>query len=172
MEKPGFLSQLIYERRSLFQGIIIFICKFWYVNSGWLYLFIRSKAMRGDSFDLKVILTIFSLQEQSFLTGLLLIFKRWWNLKSFFADKSVLPSQLTLVTENVLANCHFSKKDILQIIRNSDLIKTHCMTWSVFVCKNCGDSVCQEFLKCDTNFSNLIIGSVNTSFNGFQVFGA
>ena len=35
------------------------------------------------------------------------------TLNSFFADKSVLPFQLTLLTGNSLANCHFSKKDIL-----------------------------------------------------------
>ena len=39
---------------------------------------------------------------------------------SFFADKRVLPSQLTLLAKNLLANCHFSKKYIVQIIRNSD----------------------------------------------------
>ena len=39
---------------------------------------------------------------------------------SFYPQKSVIPPQLTLLTENVLANCRFSKKDILQIFRNPD----------------------------------------------------
>ena len=46
---------------------------------------------------------------------------------SFFAEKKVLPSQLTLLKENLLANRHFSKKDILQIIRNPDSNKAHDM---------------------------------------------
>ena len=55
-------------------------------------------------------------------------------LNSIFAHKSVLPSKSTLQTENLLANCHFSEKDNLQIIRNSDLNKAHGMIWSAFVC--------------------------------------
>ena len=47
------------------------------------------------------------------------------NFNSFFADKSVLPSQSTLLAENFSANCHFSKKDIFQIISNSDSKKFH-----------------------------------------------
>ena len=46
---------------------------------------------------------------------------------SFFADKIVLPSQLTLLTENSLANCYFSKKEILLIIRNSGSSKARGM---------------------------------------------
>ena len=77
--------------------------------------------MGGDSFDFKMFLTIFSLQEQSFRVEI-------FN-SNFFVDKSVLLSQLTLLTENSLANCFFSKKGILQIIRNSNsnkaqLVKT------------------------------------------------
>ena len=52
---------------------------------------------------------------------------------SFFVDKSVLLSQLTLLAENSLANCHFSNKDIFQITRNSDWNKAHGI-WSAFVC--------------------------------------
>lgn len=44
---------------------------------------------------------------------------------SLIARKSVLPSQLTLLTENTLASCHFYKKNILQIIRNLESNKTH-----------------------------------------------
>ena len=47
-------------------NMIIFIYKSWSVNSGWLTVFVRSKVARGDSFALKMLLTIFSLQEQSF----------------------------------------------------------------------------------------------------------
>ena len=39
------------------------------------------------------------------------------TLNSIFASKSLLPLQLTLLSENSLANCHFSKNDILQVIR-------------------------------------------------------
>ena len=48
-------------------NMIIFIYKSWSVNSGWLTLFARSKVTRGNSFAFKMLLTIFSLQEQSFL---------------------------------------------------------------------------------------------------------
>ena len=54
-------------------------------------------------------------------------FKKSENFNSFFADKSVLPSQSTLLAGNLLANYHFSKKDILQIISNSDSQKAHGM---------------------------------------------
>ena len=47
-------------------NMIIFIYKSWSVNSGWLILFVRSKMTRGDYFAFKMLLTIFSLQEQSF----------------------------------------------------------------------------------------------------------
>ena len=66
------------------------------------------------------------------VTSTLLILKKSEILNIFFAEqcslipnKSVLPSQLTLLTENSLANCHFSKMDILQIIRNSGSNKAH-----------------------------------------------
>ena len=63
---------------------------------------------------------------------------------SVIPNKSVLPSQLTLLTENLLANCHFSKKDILQIIRNLDSNKAngHDMI-SIPMLKLCGDSICK-----------------------------
>ena len=46
---------------------------------------------------------------------------------SLTPNESLLPSQLPLLTENSkpMANCHFSKKDILQIIRNLDSNKAH-----------------------------------------------
>ena len=47
-------------------NMIIFIYKSWSVNSGWLTLFVRSKVTRGNSFAFKMLLTIFSLQEQGF----------------------------------------------------------------------------------------------------------
>ena len=60
-------------------------------------------------------------------------------------DRRVLPSQLTLLTEHLLANCHFSKKDVLQMIRNPDSNKalSHDMI-TIRVLKFCCDSVCQS----------------------------
>ena len=64
---------------------------------------------------------------------------------TFFADKSLLTSQLTLLTENSLANCHFSKKDILQIIRNPDSNKAHGHDMiSKRMLKVCGDLIRQS----------------------------
>ena len=58
--------------------------------------------------------------------------------------RSVLPSQLTLLTENSLANCLFSKKDILQIIRNLDSNKAHGHHMiSIRMLKLCGGSICK-----------------------------
>ena len=59
-------------------------------------------------------------------------------------DETVLPSQLTLLTENSLANCHFSKKDILQIIRNPDSKAHGHDLISIRMLKLCGNSVCQS----------------------------
>ena len=82
----------------------------------------------------------------------LLIFKKSEIINSCFAKqcslipkKSVLLSQLTLLTKNSLANCYFSKKDILQIIRNLDAHKMHGYDISIYLLKLCGDSIC---LKC------------------------
>ena len=44
---------------------------------------------------------------------------------SLIPNKSVLLSQLTLLTENSLSKDHFSKKDILQIIRNLESSKVN-----------------------------------------------
>ena len=87
--------------------MIIFTYKSWSVNSGFT---------RGDSFDFKMLLTIFRLREQSLWQVRCSLFLKKWDLQLFFANKSVLPSKLTLLTEKSLANCNFSKKDILQII--------------------------------------------------------
>ena len=46
--------------------MIIFIYKSWSVNSAWLPLLVRSKFMRGDCFNYKMLLTIFNLQERNF----------------------------------------------------------------------------------------------------------
>ena len=63
----------------------------------------------------------------------------------FFAGKSVLPSKLTLLTENSLANCHFSQKDILQVMRTPDSNKAHGHDIiSICMLKFCGDSTCQS----------------------------
>ena len=63
---------------------------------------------------------------------------------SFFADKSVLPWQLTLLTENSQADCQFSKKYILQIVRNPDSNKPY-GHYKISICmlKLFGDSICQ-----------------------------
>ena len=54
-------------------------------------------------------------------------------------DHILIPSQLTLLTETSLANCHSSKMDILQIIRNPDLNKAHGYDMiSICMLKLCG----------------------------------
>ena len=81
-----------------------------------------------------MLLTIITLQEQSFYQA------HYWD---FFAEKSVLLSRLTLLTENSLANCNFSVKHIFQIIRNSDLNKAHGHDMiSIRILKSFGDSIC------------------------------
>ena len=55
----------------------------------------------------------------------------------------MLPSQLTLLTENSLSKCNFFKKDILQIIRNLDSNKAHGHVISIRMLKVCGDSICK-----------------------------
>ena len=63
---------------------------------------------------------------------------------SIIPNKSVLPSQLTLLTENSLANCHFSKKVILQIIKTPDSTKTHVHDMiNIRMLKICGKSICK-----------------------------
>ena len=61
---------------------------------------------------------------------------------SLIPNKSVLPSRLTLLTENSLSKCNFSKKDILQIIRNlgSNQAHGHDMI-SIQMLKLCDDSI-------------------------------
>ena len=98
-----FLSQLTCERRSLSKDMT---WSFLSINPGlWLTDPFRT-LKRGDSFDFKRMLTIFSLQEKVF-NKYIVDLKKKWNLQLFFADKSVLLSQLTLITVNALANCHF-----------------------------------------------------------------
>ena len=61
---------------------------------------------------------------------------------SLVPNKKVLPSQLTLLTENSLANCHFSKKEILQIIRNLDSNKAHGHDMiNILMIKLCGNLI-------------------------------
>ena len=102
--------------------------------------------MRGDSFDFKMLLTVFSLQGKVF-NKYIADLKKIVKSSTLFlrTDGSVLQSQLTLLTENILANYHFSKKDILQMIRNPDSNKTlgHNMI-NIRVLKFCCDSVCQS----------------------------
>ena len=131
-----FSSQLTCDKRSHYFKIWhdhfnrqILVCK-----SSWLTLFASSKVTRGNFFDFKMLLTIFSLQKQSKSSTLFL--RR---------DESVLTSQLTLLTENSSTNCHFSKKDILQIIRNPDLNKAHGHDMiSIRVLNVCGGLICQS----------------------------
>ena len=85
---------------------------------------------------------------------LLILKKRVRSSALFFAEqcsvipnKSVLPPQLTWLTENLLANCYFSKKDILQIIRNLDSNKAHGHDMiSIPMLKLCGDSICKPLV--------------------------
>ena len=64
---------------------------------------------------------------------------------SLIPNKSVLRSQLTLLTENSLSKCHFSKKDILRIIRIQDSNKVYCHDMiSICMLKLCGDSICKS----------------------------
>ena len=63
---------------------------------------------------------------------------------SLIPNRSVLPSQLTILTENSLSKCNFSEKDILQIIRNLDSNKAHGHDMiSIRMLKLCGDSICK-----------------------------
>ena len=81
----------------------------------------------------------------------------------------------SLQAENLLAKCPFSKKDILQIIRNSGFNKAHGMIWSAFVCWNWWLDLPiskRWFSKCDIKFSNVILDSENNNFNGLQIFDA
>ena len=82
---------------------------------------------------------------------------------TFFAEKcflipniNVLPSKLILLTDNSLANSHFSKKDILRIIRKLGSNKAHGHDMiSIRLLKRCGDSVLKRleiiFLACLRN---------------------
>ena len=91
----------------------------------WLYLVYRSNVFNKYIADLKKIVKL--------------------STRFLRTDESVLPSQLTLLTENSLANCHFSKKDILQIIRNPDSNKAHGHDMiSIRVLKFRCDSFCQS----------------------------
>ena len=42
--------------------MITFTYKSWFINSGWLTIFVRSEVTWGDSFDFKMLLTVFSLK--------------------------------------------------------------------------------------------------------------
>ena len=74
-----------------------------------------------------------------------MIFKKIVKFSTLFLRTKVLPSQLTLLTENSLANCHFSKKYILQIIKNPDSNKTHGHNMiSICMLTLFGDLICQS----------------------------
>ena len=78
------------------------------------------------------------------------------NSVPLYLTKSVLLTQLTLLTENSWANCHFSKEDILQIIRNLDSNKTHDQDMiSIHILKPFGDSI-QKLLVLDTVFKTYL----------------
>ena len=76
--------------------------------------------------------------------------------------------------------CHFSEKNILQVIRNPDLNKVHGHDIiSIRMLKVCGETSYVEtlwaiysILKHDIKFSNMILGSVIINFNRFQIFDA
>ena len=81
--------------------MIIFIYKSLSVNSGRLTLFIRSEVEWGFSFDKSKVFRkyIFGFKEKTEV------------FNSFFPDKSVLLSPLTLLTENSSSNCHFLEEE-------------------------------------------------------------
>ena len=68
---------------------------------------------------------------------------------SLIPNKNVLPSKLTLLTENSWSNCHFSIKDILQIIKNLDSNKAHANNMIIILMlKLCGDWICKSLELC------------------------
>ena len=80
------------------------------------------------------------------IKSILLILKKRAKFQcSPITNKSVLLSPLTFLTENSLLKCNFSKKDILQIIKNLDSNKApgHDMI-SICMLKLCGDSICKH----------------------------
>ena len=135
MEKSQIFFKSTYSWKKILisrYSMLIFIYKFGSVNSGWLIILIRSKVTQGDCFDFKMLLTIFNLQKQSFKQGTLLIFKRIVKCSTLFLrTKAYYRYKRIIFTKR---NCIFSKKSILQIIRNSDSNKAHGMIWSAFVC--------------------------------------
>ena len=65
----SFFSKSVKSWKKIFisrYDIIMFIYKSWPVNSGWLTLFVCYQVKRGDSFAFKMLVTIISLQEESF----------------------------------------------------------------------------------------------------------
>ena len=83
-------------------NMIVFIYKSWSVNSGWLTLFVRSKATRGNSFAFKKLLTIFSLQEQSF-----------YEVHSWFFFKKVKSSTLFCGQKCITITIEFTKREFV-----------------------------------------------------------
>ena len=118
--KPAYLWKKIFISRY---GLIIFICQSWSVNSGWLTCAQKS---REEILFLSKCCQLYLVYKSKVFNKYIVDFKQKSQIfKSFFADKSILPSQLILLIENSLANCHFFKKDILKIIRNPDSNKAH-----------------------------------------------
>ena len=121
-----FFVKLVYLWKKIFisrYDLIIFIYKSWSVNSGWLTCAQKS---REEILFLSKCCQLYLVYKSKVFNKYIVDFKQKSQIfKSFFADKSILPSQLILLIENSLANCHFFKKDILKIIRNPDSNKAH-----------------------------------------------
>ena len=89
--KSGKVTNFFSKSTNLWKTIfistynIMFIYKFRSVNSGWLTLFV--KVTREDSFAFKMLLTIFSLQEQSFERAHCWFKKNSEIFNSFFRTK-------------------------------------------------------------------------------------
>ena len=63
---------------------------------------------------------------------------------SLISNSSILPSELTLLTEHTLTYCDFSKTDILQIINNQNSNKAHGHDMiSICMLKLCHEAICR-----------------------------
>ena len=71
VEKPlVFFSKSVNLWKKIFisrYDMIMFICKSWSINSGWLILFLHLNVTRGDSFALKTLLNVAKFLGSTFL---------------------------------------------------------------------------------------------------------
>ena len=116
---------------------IIFVCKYFLTHS-----FLTLNSYTSGFFWFQNVTNYIKFTTTKFLASTLLVLKK--RVSSLFAGKSVLPSQFTFLTENLLVSCHFSKKKVFQIIRNPDSNKAHGHgRINIFVLRHCVDLICQ-----------------------------